>query len=88
MRKQYVLKDLKNFGKPLKESEIKFRTITQERIDELELLKPPMLKDFTPLASANSALKGIDHSIDCIDESFKIGYEKDERRNPLSIPAN
>ena len=37
-QRKFVLKDLENFGDKFKESEEKFRTLTEERVNELGLL--------------------------------------------------
>ena len=37
----YLLRDLRNFGTELKQGESNFRTITNERIAELGLMRPP-----------------------------------------------
>ena len=39
----FMLIDLPNFGQKLEKSEENFRSITEQRVKELELLQPPKL---------------------------------------------
>ena len=50
-QRDFVLKDLPNFGSKLDKSKENFRTLTEDRVKELELLKAPGLKAIKTYAS-------------------------------------